>query len=721
MSQAIRIQTVWNLQILKKAYKFDEKHQMNSIVMFKLKSQHNLWSNIWFLFMFIHFNQSLLIKIPIFVYSQIKNQYIGKMTQLFQNKRNFQEPTILHQETISVDLQKWNETSLQHVKEKIQILITNDNYIIYQSQEGIILRKYFIIYQFQKRELINDNFNPEIFHNLEQILHLRWWGQFGKNQKKQGQWTATWNGEALLEVGGYYQEGLKEGLWTEPIKDYRTKAQVYESGEYFHNEKVGRWLYYYKQNQIGGGLYNKQGQRNGKWIVLGEGFWDQSQVTYSGEYRYGNKVGNWDIWLNWNESRKIGGGCYDKEGHGFKQGYWVEVSDKFELLSQVTNIGEYKLGKKVGKWDIWHSNSEGNKKIGGGLYEKSGTEIKVGNWIEVSDQYTNFFQLMYHGVYKNGKKINKWDTKKNDGQVNQKIGGGFYDGRGDGMKVGKWVEVSDKFPRYPGITYNGEYKNNKKVGKWGIFWNNEENIKQIGGGFYDDGGDGMKLGKWVEVSDGFYVYSQVTQVGEYKLGKKVGRWNICYSDSEGNKTIGGGLYEESGTEIKVGNWLEISDEFTSYTQVMYQGQYLNNKKCGRWDIWFNFLENQIIGGGTYDEEGYGIKLGNWVELWDEFQILSQVTYNGEYKNAKKVGKWDLLYRYYDESEFKLIGGGQYNSDGIKDGYWVEINNGFQWTSEIIDDGEYKKGKKVGKWSQQYRDWNKIEEGFIKIKEMIYDN
>lgn len=29
-------------------------------------------------------------------------------------------------------------------------------------------------------------------------------------------------------------------------------------------------------------------------------------------------------------------------------------------------------------------------------------------------------------------------------------------------------------------------------------------------------------------------------------------------------------------------------------------------------------------------------------------------YNGEYKNAKKVGKWDLLYRYYDESEFKLM-------------------------------------------------------------------
>ncbi|CAD8118357.1 unnamed protein product [Paramecium primaurelia] len=668
------------------------------------------------------------------------------MTQLFQNKRNFQEPKILHQETISVDLQKWNQTSLQHVKEKIQILITNDNYIIYQSQEGIILRK----------ELINDDFNPEIFHNLEQILHLRWWGQFGKNQKKQGKWTATWNGEALFEVGGYYQDGLKEGLWTEPFKDYRTKAQVYESGQYFHNQKVGRWLYYYKQNQIGGGLYNKQGQRKGKWIVLGEGFWDQSQVTYSGEYRAGNKVGNWDIWLDWNErSRKIGGGCYDKEGHGFKQGYWVEVSDRFEILSQVTNIGEYKLGKKVGKWDIWHSNFEQNKKIGGGLYEKSGTEIKVGYWIEISDQYTNFFQLMYHGVYKNGKKINKWNTKKNDGQENQKMqestyvvnlsvfrGGGCYDDKGDGMKVGKWVEVSDKFPRYPGITYNGEYKNNKKVGKWEIFWNNEEDIKQIGGGFYDDGGDELKFGKWVEVSDGFHVYSQVTQVGEYKLGKKVGRWNICYSDSEGNKTMQ--KYSSQCLFLVVVDYMKkvvlklrlvIGWKFLMNLHLTFKQcikvniQIIKNAVDGIFGLIFQKIRQCIIiikcfcfsGGGTYDEEGYGIKLGNWVELWDEFQILSQIMYNGEYKNAKKVGKWDLLYRYYDESEFKLIGGGQYNSDGIKDGYWVEINNGFQWTSEIIDDGEYKKGKKVGKWSQQYRDWNKIEEGFIKIKEIIYDN
>lgn len=54
-------------------------------------------------------------------------------------------------------------------------------------------------------------------------------------------------------------------------------------------------------------------------------------------------------------------------------------------------------------------------------------------------------------------------------------GGGFYND--EGMKLGKWVEVSDRFPRYPGVTYNGEYKYDKKVGIWEIFWHNGEYIK----------------------------------------------------------------------------------------------------------------------------------------------------------------------------------------------------------------------------------------------------
>ncbi|CAD8148231.1 unnamed protein product [Paramecium pentaurelia] len=99
--------------------------------------------------------------------------------------------------------------------------------------------------------------------------------------------------------------------------------------------------------------------------------------------------------------------------------------------------------------------------------------------------------------------------------------------------------------------------------------------------------------------------------------------------------------------------------------------------------------------------------------WDniQWQIIKQ----------EKVGKWDMWYRYYDESQFKLIVGAQYNGDRIKDGYRVEKTNGFQWSSKIVDNGEYKEGIMVEEQSQQFRDWNKIEEGFIKITEMISDN
>lgn len=31
---------------------------------------------------------------------------------------------------------------------------------------------------------------------------------------------ANWNGEALIEVGGYFEDGVKLGFWQESIKYY---------------------------------------------------------------------------------------------------------------------------------------------------------------------------------------------------------------------------------------------------------------------------------------------------------------------------------------------------------------------------------------------------------------------------------------------------------------------------------------------------------------------
>lgn len=50
------------------------------------------------------------------------------------------------------------------------------------------------------------------------------------------------------------------------------------------------------------------------------------------------------------------------------------------------------------------------------------------------------------------------------------------------------------------------------------------------------------------------------------------------------------------------------------------------------------------GGGTYDGKCNQIKQGRWIELSDEFYNDSQVFYDGQYSNGKKVDRWDILFQ-----------------------------------------------------------------------------
>lgn len=55
----------------------------------------------------------------------------------------------------------------------------------------------------------------------------------------------------------------------------------------------------------GGGSYNYQGQKDGKWIELSDRYYNFSQVTSVGEYRNGNKVGNWEYYLNYENNKLL--------------------------------------------------------------------------------------------------------------------------------------------------------------------------------------------------------------------------------------------------------------------------------------------------------------------------------------------------------------------------------------------------------------------------------
>ncbi|CAD8165308.1 unnamed protein product [Paramecium pentaurelia] len=545
----------------------------------------------------------------------------------------------------------------------------------------------------------------ETFTQLQQNQYLKWLGVYDQNNQKIGNWTAAWNGVMLENVGGQYTEdGKKKGLWKELIQMYGKNAQVFIIGEYCNNIKSGKWMYTYDQNQIGGGSYNKQGAKNGKWIDLSDYFSEDSQITYNGDYKNGKKVGRWDILFRGSDQfEKIGGGSYNEDE--IKSGRWVEESKGFQQESQIIYIGEYTNGKKIGRWNVLYRKQYENefKQIGGGSYDEGGAETKIGCWMEVIDGFDKYSQFTQQGEYKYGKKVGSWDIwykKPYSYDKNEWIGGGSYN-ESEGIKFGNWVEVFQGFNFYSQITYNGEYTNGKKVGRWNVLYRKqyENEFNQIGGGSYNNIGDENKFGNWVEVSDGFNFDSQITYSGEYINNKKVGRWDILFRRSNQFEKIGGGSYNED--EIKSGRWVEENEGFKQDSQIIYIGEYKNGKKIGGWNVLYRKqYENEFkqIGGGSYDEEGAETKIGCWTEQNENFKLDYQVIHTGEYQNGRKVGKWDFLYRKQQENEFKQIGGGSYDEE-LKQGQWIELSEEFSPSSCIIYRGEYKCGIKVGTWAE----------------------
>ncbi|CAD8117453.1 unnamed protein product [Paramecium sonneborni] len=624
----------------------------------------------------------------------------------------------------------------------------------------------------------------EGFSNFSKVAYH---GEYNLKGQKKGKWDTMYSQQREKQYinigGGSYNEqeesSIKFGKWIELSNGFRDASQVTYNG-YYNNKgnKIGGWIIVYKGQQIGGGSYDEQegiSMKIGRWIEDWEGFWEQSQVTFEGEYNLnGNKVGKWDIiYKKDQESKQIGGGSFDEqEGTSKKIGIWREVCWGFQDMSQLLFYGEYNAnGNKVGKWEMqmkeckigggsyeeqegvsrkigyWREcidgfsddayvtyNGEYNKKgikvgkweilhqglpIGGGLYyEIEGIQKKIGQWIEECSGFCGRNQTTYSGEYNMiGQKVGRWDVLFR----RSKIGGGLYNFQeGDSKKVGQWIEDLESFNDSKQVTFEGEYNiNGHKIGRWNFVYRGNK----IGGGSYEEQqGAFRKIGQWTELSDGFKDTLQVTYTGEYNLiSKKIGRWDTFYKEDKDYKQIGGGTYEVcDGLSRKIGQWIELSDMFQSASQITYKGEYNQNcNKVDRWDILFKGIQ---IGGGSYNEQnGVSEKVGSWIDISEGFWNGSQITYVGEYNmNGNKIGRWDTWFqKNFGSKKNEQIGGGSYdeqNGHSVKVGKWVELQNGFDKNDQITFTGEYNgQGKKIGIWIQMDLKENK------KVKQMNYDH
>ncbi|CAD8156351.1 unnamed protein product [Paramecium pentaurelia] len=636
-----------------------------------------------------------------------------------------------------------------------------------------------------------EHIDNEIMLNIEQIKYLSWKGNYDLLGRKIGVWNANWKGQDIGIGGLYDTKGYKIGIWKESLMQYSHSCQTICSGEYKNGMRFGRWDILYKTKYmeeikiIGGGFYNNHGMKEGIWEELFDNFSINNQVIQVGQYRQGQKFGKWSILFREYSNFKfkyVGGGMFEQ---GKKIQQWTELDQYYGKDNEIIQVGCYKEGIKIDRWDIkYREDSDKQFQIlGGGEYDDKG--IKIGQWKQIDNHFSKDNQIILIGNYRKGKKFGRWDTYYKQSSQFQLIAGGDYDDAG--LQIGNWIDIDEFFKsKYKQIKMNirhcqftliGQYQDGKKVGRWDILslQNRNSEVKNLENGqnwiivllsIYSfsqknfsqlqflDGGEyinGKKEGLWVsqiqeklkfqiELVQKLFKYITHSVLEEsIKLMQKQGNGlnlltlltmivkqlklvyirmetdlidGMCNTETNKNRNFkqcnlfvfsnnyiqrAGGNYDLQGN--KIGKWTELDTCFKKNFQVIHEGQYENNMKNGKWNTQFREVQNKkfdIIAEGSYSNDN---KIGKWIELEKHYQKTYQVIYDGQYQNGIKIGKWDILYRYNTNQEFITMAGGFYDVNGLKNGKWCELGDYLEDENQVIFIGEYSDGKKFGRWNK----------------------
>ncbi|CAD8214566.1 unnamed protein product [Paramecium octaurelia] len=217
--------------------------------------------------------------------------------------------------------------------------------------------------------------------NLEQINYLYWKGCYGNNIQRVGYWMATWDGEALINDGGHYKDdGRKEGNWVEIVSTFCNLCIIFEY-------QILQ-LKFMKQESMRMAQEREDGSMSIKiksqevMSIVSKGKRKDYGKNYKKDFRI---VPRFFIMGSTGVVRNLVDGIQLDQPYQQQARVDIEVSDEFNVNSQITYNGEYKNGKKVGSWDIMHREHSNYtfKFVGGGSYDELGEGIKIGKWIEL--------------------------------------------------------------------------------------------------------------------------------------------------------------------------------------------------------------------------------------------------------------------------------------------------------------------------------------------------
>ena len=391
-------------------------------------------------------------------------------------------------------------------------------------------------------------------------------------------------------------------------------------------------------------------------------------------------------------------------------------------------VGEFKDGKSHGQGTLTYSEAEGGKYVG---------EFKDG---ELNGQGTMFFTDGINGMW-----IGQWNNGK--WVEGQKFAAG--DSAIDLIKAGAdvclktdevWDNCVASHTDDNGLTYTGEWKNNKRDGKGTYSWANgskyvgeSKDNRMNGQGTYTWAGEwsGQKyVGEWKDGNyhgQGTMTYISGDQyLGEWKDSKRhgqgtytfsngdkyVGEWEDGAEHGEAVKTFADGrvwigLFRDghwvSGRQHAAGEMsLDVVDSEASETESSKDGLCVSSAK-----VWNDCVGKISSEDGVYNGEwknnlphGEGTFAYDMINPWKE--------YIGNFFAGKRSGQGTLTYKDYD-GRVNYVG--EWENDLMHGKGTETFANGSVYVGEWRND--YKEGKGTFSYADGSEYVGNFEKGWIK--------
>jgi antitoxin component YwqK of YwqJK toxin-antitoxin module len=373
-----------------------------------------------------------------------------------------------------------------------------DNEIIFENFENDVksgLTVYYYPDMKVKRELnfvngrengISKEFSPDglitgiIEYKNGFIVNRERINRFDLKGEKHGVWKEFWeNDKVKTEISynggkknGYYKEYDKNGSLIKLFK-YVNDSLVPDASEI---ARLDIKTEYYSDGSI-----KKRGSFKG----------DIAQGVMR-EYSQEGKIIKSFIY---NNGVVIAEGIVDEKG--LYQGFWKE----FYLNGNIKSEGEYKNGKKTGKWKYYHENGKIEQE---GSYNSKGN--KQGKWI----WYYPSGNLLRDENYLDGFEDGLFVEYTDSGSIIAK--GEFV----EGLEEGFWIyNTGDE-------RIEGNYIDGNRDGVWKIFYSDGK--LAFSGYFSDDNPDGKHIF--------YYPNGKIKEEGFYVMGLKHGNWRK-YNELDG--------------------------------------------------------------------------------------------------------------------------------------------------------------------------------------------